>query len=1563
MRQDDQLDDSLVGRWASSTRRLLGRAGLPFGLGRLASAAGGLATSRHGGRISGVGGAAVERAGFEELEQRLFLAAVMWDGGGDRQLARCANWDNDAVPTAADDVTIPDTALAEVRIFAADAVARSLTMDADLRIQSSSTLTLIQGAVVNGTLTLGNNSTQYGVLRFNTTAQQTLGGTGQVVFAYTSSLFNNMLAAGSGVTLTIGPNTTIRGGHGVVRAEAASSVIVNQGTISADTSGRTLTIDGSGSIINTGTMGAQSGGTLSIGGPLDHTAGTIAEGSTGPRSVNTSTITGGVINATSGAQIYGAALVGVTINGDFRIISGHTLTISNGLTLNGTLTLGDGALGGGSLSFATTSVQLLGGTGTIAFSRTATSQWNAVTAESGVALTIGPNLTIRGGMGWLRATTASASIVNQGTISADIAGRFINLLPDLVGTFENQGTMQAINGGLLIVTTPILNTGLLRLSSGSLRMQRGGVLTNQPQGTVLIDGVGEILSSASFGVGTTLFENYGLLSKSGVGALTVRRDSASMVASFVNHGTILMTGGNVSFGTTTNDEVLFVNSVSGVAEVTSSVLLVRSGSTAGEFRTSLGATISLPVSFSHLAGATYTGAGTVHFSGGTHTFAAGAFTIASATIVAATLTGDGDLTFTGAVTWDNWATGAGTLTFASTATVNHIRGGYHRNTDNYGNFFWNNNDLELLGGRTFTNHDGALFEFAVPLPRPHSYIYLNSGVATFINEGTFIKSGSTSLSFPSQTGQFDFINRGVVSHNFGVNNWGRVRVFLNEPDAVLAVNAGSMHLPNASNLGTFSVAAGAQLTLPQLPVQVVGNSLVGGTWIVGGTLTFPGGTNLLSLESGASFTLDGPSANVGGALNGLTTNNGLLTIRNPGAFPFNPAGGEFFNNGTLALTGTGTFSIPPSITFNNGPSGRGRGGACGRQPPRAGADHHRQPDRWRHLDIFGTITINQNFDLFAVINLHPGGTLNGTGHITARAAFNWFGGTQSGTGSTTAAAQLTLHGTDVMTLSRVASNTFAGNWTGGCLLLAGGQFVNSTGAAFVITGTVEVVSAEEGGESFVNEGSLVFEAGSESSFGDSLAVTSTPGSETVYRAQVTYTDSHTFDGNIAVELTGVLVAEGVLTFLANFELRLGGEIAGSGTITFAGVFRWLTGSMTGTGTTIIDETAVFELDDGDKLLARTLENFSTAGNWTGGCIIMVGGIFNNRETASLNIYADPQIDVVDGGGVNEFNNDGLITVHTGEFVIGVPGTNTGTIIVIPPDTLVFAAAWTHMPGSSLEGPGGVRFEAGQHTIPAGGLNITGPITITGGAMVLAAMFMPNYNAATFTFTGGNWSVSGNGQLFLNGAEIRVIGVDTTFAIAGAGVIGALANLARVDGTLSLADGAVFTSNPNGAGGVLINNGLVTVGTGATFAPEFYQQTGSGVLQTLLTGAGAAERGYVSISGHALLAGTLRIEHAENFGVFLGQQVMFFASASTTNWFDTLSVGAPGAGLRVLVGDLDGQILFTFTHVADWNLDFAVDVQDIFAFLADWFNTDADFNGDGTTDVPDIFAFLSAWFSA
>ncbi|MCC6323069.1 MAG: hypothetical protein IT438_16725 [Phycisphaerales bacterium] len=48
---------------------------------------------------------------------------------------------------------------------------------------------------------------------------------------------------------------------------------------------------------------------------------------------------------------------------------------------------------------------------------------------------------------------------------------------------------------------------------------------------------------------------------------------------------------------------------------------------------------------------------------------------------------------------------------------------------------------------------------------------------------------------------------------------------------------------------------------------------------------------------------------------------------------------------------------------------------------------------------------------------------------------------------------------------------------------------------------------------------------------------------------------------------------------------------------------------------------------------------------------------------------------------------------------------------------------------------------------------------------------------------------------------------------------------------------------------------------------------------------------------------------------------------------------------------------------DWNDSCLVTVQDIFDFLADYFNNQGDFNGNGSTTVQDIFDFLGCYFAA
>lgn len=73
---------------------------------------------------------------------------------------------------------------------------------------------------------------------------------------------------------------------------------------------------------------------------------------------------------------------------------------------------------------------------------------------------------------------------------------------------------------------------------------------------------------------------------------------------------------------------------------------------------------------------------------------------------------------------------------------------------------------------------------------------------------------------------------------------------------------------------------------------------------------------------------------------------------------------------------------------------------------------------------------------------------------------------------------------------------------------------------------------------------------------------------------------------------------------------------------------------------------------------------------------------------------------------------------------------------------------------------------------------------------------------------------------------------------------------------------------------------------------------------------------------------------------------------------------PGNNTVEIWATLRGTVTeFSVTCPLDWDEDDLVTVQDIFAFLTDWFAGESDAQGfGGTPGVPAIFAFLSAWFA-
>ena len=196
-----------------------------------------------------------------------------------------------------------------------------------------------------------------------------------------------------------------------------SPTVDNQGTIQADVSGGTITVNGTGDQ-NTGTLKALDGGTLSlqggnwgdsgvnyadatsafsIGASFSNDGNTLAL--TGPGAFTCGgTIQGGTVSVAAGTTLdLDGTLGGVTIDGNFQVVGDNDVVVKDGLTLNGTATLGgSGGSNWGFLNF--NGSQTLGGTGTVTFN--GPGPYNALGLSSGT-LTIGPGITVRGQSGYL----------------------------------------------------------------------------------------------------------------------------------------------------------------------------------------------------------------------------------------------------------------------------------------------------------------------------------------------------------------------------------------------------------------------------------------------------------------------------------------------------------------------------------------------------------------------------------------------------------------------------------------------------------------------------------------------------------------------------------------------------------------------------------------------------------------------------------------------------------------------------------------------------------------------------------------------------------------------------------------------------------------------------------------------------------------------------------------------------------------------------------------------------------------------------------------------------------
>jgi hypothetical protein len=190
-----------------------------------------------------------------------------------------------------------------------------------------------------------------------------------------------------------------------------------------------------------------------------------------------------VVVGTGGGTFDGVVFSGLLDVGNS--VNTATLLVTNGLVLNGRALVGNPSSGNGSwgaIYFAGT--QTLGGGGIIVFGNGSCNDFTLT--QAGTTLTIASGITVRGQSGALGYNSClggqqSFAVVNQGTISADVAGGTITVNAQ---PFVNQGFAQSPAGTLNLSGT-IASGGLGVLQAGNGTLSLSGYLTNDNQVAVL----------------------------------------------------------------------------------------------------------------------------------------------------------------------------------------------------------------------------------------------------------------------------------------------------------------------------------------------------------------------------------------------------------------------------------------------------------------------------------------------------------------------------------------------------------------------------------------------------------------------------------------------------------------------------------------------------------------------------------------------------------------------------------------------------------------------------------------------------------------------------------------------------------------------------------------------------------------------------------------------------------------------------------------------------------------------------------------------------------------------
>jgi fibronectin-binding autotransporter adhesin len=923
----------------------------------------------------------------------------------------------------------------------------TLTNNGTLNVQNNGQIDASGTITNNGTITLqaaGNTTYYYAPVA------TTLTGTGTLVLTSSNGQYTGNLDGAGGFT-----NDETITGAGLIN----QGTFTNNGTINANISAATLTLQSFTAATNTKTMEASGGGTMEFNGSSWTNTGGIIEAETGSgvNLTGNTTITGGTLTTAGTGAITvlannDANLASLTNSGTLNIQNNTQTQLTGAITNTGTITL---QASGNSTYLMINGAVTLSGAGTINLSST-NGQYSNLIYGVGTAPTLNSFNTIEGAG---NIGSSNMGFTNSGTLDANIAGQVLAINVNSSGFTNYNGTNTTLTGGTYIANGGDItfaagnNTGITTLAASATE-ENGGQILNTTNNSNALANLTGITSAGSLTIGGVAFTDAGSFSNAGsltllsgesftIGSLAQIVSGKLTAGTYVldanlnlsgSAQTITMNAANLTLaGGTIENTSNTTNALAGLASNTGKLTIAGTSNavstTASSFSNTGTLTINAGDSFTAHALTQLTGSNT------SKTLAAGTYVLGgnldlstnglSITTNSANLTLEGGTIKSGS---------ANALAALANNTANLTIAGTGKNVSTTAASFSNTGTLTIDKNDSFTA--GNLTQISSGTLTAGNYVL--AGNLDLTTAGISITTNSTNLT----------LEGGTINSN-SVNALSALAA--NTANLTIAGTATAVSTTAASfsNTGTLTINKGDSFTAPAL-TQISGNTLTAGTYVLAGNLDLTAAATITT--NSALLTLEGGTIQTGTTndLATLSSNTGTLNLASDASVSTssslaNTGTVDVAKGSTLTVSGTGnTYTQTAGTTTVDGTLAGIAGGASVTGGTILGAG-----------SVHGNLSVGNATGAAATINVGDtgaAGLLSITGTYTQLATANMTGfinGTVAGTGF----SQLKVTGTASLggTINFTVSSSFQASLTVGekftvltASALNGTKFSNST---------------------------------------------------------------------------------------------------------------------------------------------------------------------------------------------------------------------------------------------------------------------------------------------------------------------------------------------------------------------------------------------------------------------------------------------------------------------------------------------------------------------------------------